>query len=942
MRVGYSFQCMEYFLRKPKTENRKPKTENRKPKTENRKPKTEVPSAHSFPDVARFPLPGDNVAIATRRLEAGDTIRIEDRILALNYTVQEGHRFAAVPIREGDSLLSWRLPFGHALRTIEPGEYVCNQVTIDAFTHRNVDFALPAKPNFGEQIVPYRFDEAAFHPTGPTERSEDKLYFEGYRRSSARGVGTRNTIVILGVTSRSSSYAKQLEERLKDRIALHPNIDGVAALAHSEGSGREEHHNLEFLLRALAALFVHPNVGAVLAVDYGVDPVTSGMLEDYLEHHRYPYRELPHRFLTLRGHFSKDLEEGETVVNGWLAEVGATARTSQSVEHLNIALQCGGSDAFSGVTGNPLAASVAREIVRRGGSANLGEADELIGGEPYMLSHVRDIETARKFLEYIENFKALLGWHGATAESNPSGGNRLRGLYNIILKSIGAAMKKAPDVRLDFVVDYAERIREPGYYFVNSPGHDVEGLAGQVATGSNVIFFITGNGSVTNFPFVPTIKYITTTRRHELLKNEMDINAGALIDGRAMEDLTRETLEYTLEVASGKQCLGEKAGHSQISLWRNWRQTDDSRVESLLAMSEPDGVPIPISAEEPPPALSRFDAFHTERGYAADQVALVMPTSLCSSQIARMSAFRLNNRGPGLERHVNRYVSLVHTEGCAVAGRDAEGLYHRTLINYMTHPLVRFSLFLEHGCEKTHNDFLRGKLKAEGKDPNRFGWASVQLDGGIRNVLERIDDWFEQTMKSAEPLTRRQARFEHLRVGLMLADPVPESLVQPVARVIRMIVGGEGTVVIPATFGFRDAERLARELQVSGGVEPTLAYGETPDANGFHLMEMPTEHVVEALTGLGAGGVDVILMLVEDKPAQGHPLIPTLQFTVPRDAPAGPLDDFDLVLKGDPATWAEGILDLLLRTASRTYRPRLFEQGNIDFQITRGLLGVSL
>jgi altronate dehydratase len=901
-----------------------------------------MPAAHSFPDVARFPLPGDNAAIATRRLEAGDTIRIEDRTLSLNYTVQEGHRFAAVPIPEGEPMLSWRLPFGHALRTIEAGEYVCNQVTIDAFAHRNVDFEFPANPNFAEEIVPYRFDEATFQPTEPTERCEDKLCFEGYRRSPARGVGVRNRIVIMGVTSRSASYAKQLEDRLQDLVADYPNIDGVAALAHSEGSGREPHHNREFLLRALAALFVHPNVAAVLAVDYGVDPVTSGMLEEYLEKHQYPYRELPYRFLTLTGHFAKDLRVGEETVLGWLPEVNATSRTPQSVEHLNIALQCGGSDAFSGVTGNPLAASVAREIVKRGGSANLGEADELVGAESYMVSHVRDIDTARQFLTYIEDFKALLGWHGATAESNPSGGNRLRGLYNIILKSIGAAMKKSPDVRLDFVVDYAERIREPGYYFVNSPGHDVEGLAGQVATGSNLIFFITGNGSVTNFPFVPTIKYITTTRRHELLKNEMDINAGALIDGRSMEDLTRETLEYTLEVASGKPCLGEKAGHSQISIWRNWRQTDDSQVESLLAMKEPNGVPISIAGEEPPPALSQFSSLHTERGFAADQVALVMPTSLCSSQIARMSAFRLNKKGLGLGRHVNRYVSLVHTEGCAVAGRDGEGLYHRTLINYMTHPLVRFSLFLEHGCEKTHNEFLQKKLEEEGENPDRFGWASVQLDGGIRNVLERIDGWFEQAMESAAEPEREETGLEHLRVGLMLADPIPESLSQPLGRVIRMILGGQGTVVVPATFGFRSADGLREDLHIPESTEPSLAYGETPGLAGFHLMEMPTEHVVEALTGLGAGGVDLILMIVEDKPAQGHPLVPTLQLTVPRDFDAGPLDDFDLVLGGDRSRWTEQILGLLLRTASRKYQPKLFTQGNIDFQITRGLLGVSL
>ncbi len=191
--------------------------------------------------------------------------------------------------------------------------------------------------------------------------------------------------------------------------------------------------------------------------------------------------------------------------------------------------------------------------MRNGGIANLAETDELIGAERYVLKNVKDLETARRFLSTVERFKERVGWHGHTAEDNPSGGNNFRGLYNISIKSIGAARKKDPDVRIDHVIEYAERMREGGFYFMDSPGNDLESVAGQVASGANMIFFTTGNGSITNFPFVPTIKVVTTTGRYDLLSKDMDVNAGAYLDGTPMDDLGREMFERTLHGRLGRE-----------------------------------------------------------------------------------------------------------------------------------------------------------------------------------------------------------------------------------------------------------------------------------------------------------------------------------------------------------------------------------------------------
>ena len=275
------------------------------------------------------------------------------------------------------------------------------------------------------------------------------------------------------------------------------------------------------------------------------------------------------------------------------------------------------------MSGNPLAAYVAKEVIRYGGCANLAETDELIGSEAYVLQNVRDLTTARTFLDTIERFKERVSWHGHSAEGNPSGGNNFRGLYNIAIKSIGAAMKRHPDVCLDYVINYSELMENPGYYFMDSPGNDLESIAGQVASGSNMIFFVTGNGSITNFPFVPTIKIVTTTGRYEMLTKDMDVNAGAYLDGTPMEELGESMLDLTVDVASGERSVGEKAGHSQVSLWRDWKQTGPVDLGPLLTASElKSGEPIPIqtSAADANAEGLQFRALQTETGYRTDQV----------------------------------------------------------------------------------------------------------------------------------------------------------------------------------------------------------------------------------------------------------------------------------------------------------------------------------
>ncbi len=888
-----------------------------------------------FDSIARLPAAGDNVAIATERLAAGVRVRHRGSVFALSHDVLEGHRFASAPVAAGSPLLSWGLPFGIATRDILPGEYACNEKILRVLAERDVGFALPAEPNFRDYLQPHGGGFSVGQQVAPAAVAGG---FEGFRRSGGRGVGTRNVIVILATTSRTAAFAERLAASVRGRAASARGVDGVCAVTHTEGGGERRPHNLEFVLRTLAGFMVHPNVAAVLAVDDGAGAFDNRDLERYARDNRYPLDHVRHRFATLAGDAASELAAWERVVVDWLGEADGAERTVAPLGALKIALQCGGSDAFSGVSGNALAGWVAKELLRHGGSANLAETDELIGAEPYVLANVRDADTARAFLHKIEVFKERARHHGASAEGNPSGGNNYRGLYNIALKSIGAARKKDPDVRLDHVIDYGAPMTAPGYYFMDSPGNDLESIAGQVASGANLILFITGNGSITNFPFVPTLKFVTTTGRFGMLSGEMDVNAGRYNDGLPMEQLGRETFDLMVRVASGQRSKGETAGHAQVQIWRDWPRTDASGLDALRAAPEADGRPLAVVPG--PPAKLDFEALAGERGPACDQVGLIMPTSLCSGQIARLIADRLNRQG---HPAVSRFVALVHTEGCGSA--NTETLYLRTLLGHLRHRCTRRALLLEHGCEKTHNDAVRHYLVDHGLDPSRLGWASVQLDGGITSVASRVSEWFVSELGDAGPPERVEAHADALRLALASDGPIGETLARGLGRLVRGIVNGGGTVVVGANASVaRSREFLSELVSRAEDWRVTLEYGAFAERPGLHVMATPTEDPVETLTGLGATGSDVMLAHVGRTPLQAHPMIPLLQVSGEPAVVGRYAADLDVAL--DPHAAPDAVADTLLRwvgsVASRAYLPKLFAGGNTGFQLSRGPLGLSL
>ncbi|WP_049797659.1 UxaA family hydrolase [Kribbella flavida] len=904
-----------------------------------------------FDEVAVLPEPGDNAAICSRRLDAGTVVDFAGTPVTLPHTVLEGHRIVVRPVRTGEALTSWQTPFARALRDLAVGDYVCTPTSLAAVSARGVD-GLPAAPSASnEPLDPYELDENAVHLGRQVTSVEQPGTFLGYPRAQGPA-GTRNHVVLLATSSRSSGFVTELARRFDGAAAG----DGVVPVAHTEGAEQGTPNNLTLLLATLAGFALNPNVGAVLVVDTEEDLVSGQAIRDFMAERGYPELQVPHAFFTRQAGFEQDLTAAGALIEPWLPVVDAQQRTEVPLADLWIALQCGGSDAFSGVTANPLSGAVAREVIRHGGTAVLAETDELIGAEGYVLKNVRDLPTARRFLRTVQAFKERVGWHGHTAEGNPSGGNVYRGLYNIVLKSVGAARKLDRDVRLDHVIDYAEPVPGPGFVFMDSPGNDLESIAGEVASGCNLIFFTTGNGSITNFPFVPTIKFVTTSARYDLLEAEMDVDAGRYLTGTSMDALTAETLDLTVRVASGEPSAGERAGHSQVSIWRNWRQsgpregisitTDGRTTRKLEDLPTEDrdallpGLPLQVNsaAGAGVPAVRLLEV---DGRQLPEAVGLILPTSLCSGQIA----LRLAGRAE-LEKWagdaVTRMVALPHTEGCGSSGGASEETFARTLLGYLLHPNTRMALLLEHGCEKTHNDYFRAKLVEAGADPSRFGWASIQADGGLDAVTDRVRDWFSSFDLPAPQQV--EGDVGALTVALEARGPLSDDTAEAMALIGHELVAAGGSVVLSSRGALlaHDSFRVAAFGTTPGPVAPTLAHGQRLAAPGWHVMRMPGTDWMETATGFGAGGVQQILAHVAGGTLSAQRFVPVVEISSDPETVAKYGDDLDAVAAGDAADQARTGLDTIAAVASRLQVPKAVASGNVGFQITRGLLGTSM
>jgi len=494
--------------------------------------------------------PRDQVALAMTNLQSGmELVNHQGQVvLTVQQFIASGHKIALQDIDVSALVYRYGQVIGIATQPIRAGEHV--------HTH---NLALPpVQLGAGK--------EAGQQPTTISLRGERQ--FIGYTRSDGR-VGTRNYIAVISTVNCSATVCEKIAHHFSaERLQPYANVDGVIALTHTSGcSIRIGGPEYVWLQRTLAGMARHPNVGAYLLVGLGCE---VNQITDLLKTYGLADHDVPAHSLSIQelGGIRKTVEAGIAAVESVLPVVDSARRTPQPLSGLTLALQCGGSDGWSGVTANPLVGLVADEVVQQGGTVVLAETPEIYGAEHLLTRRAASDEVAQKLLDRVQWWKEHTQRFGTEIDNNPTPGNKAGGLTNIVEKSLGA-VAKGGSTPLTGVYEYAEPVTERGLTFMDTPGNDPISVTGQVAGGSNLVLFTTGRGSVFGFKPSPSIKIATSTALYEHMLDDMDFGAGRVLEGASPIELAEALLDLVIAVASGTPSKSEAqgVGEREFSPW---------------------------------------------------------------------------------------------------------------------------------------------------------------------------------------------------------------------------------------------------------------------------------------------------------------------------------------------------------------------------------------
>ena len=480
----------------------------------------------------------DNVVVVRTDILAGTAVAEEAATTASH--IPAGHKFATAPIAKGSPVRKYDQIIGFATEDIAPGEHVhTHNVEVRDF-ERDYLFCQDVK-------------EVAFVP------EHERATFQGYRRTDGLAA-TRNYIGVLTSVNCSATVARYIADSFKGpALDAFPNVDGVVALTHGTGCGMastgEGHDQLR---RTIAGYARHPNFASVLLVGLGCEAM---QISAVLKGEQLETGDNLHT-MTIQdtGGTRATVAAGIARIKEMLPVADRAERETIPASELVLALECGGSDAYSGISANPSLGAAADLLVRHGGTACLAETPEIYGAEHLLTRRAISEEVGQKLIEKIRWWEDYTARNNGEMNNNPSPGNKLGGLTTILEKSLGAAAKGGTTNLVD-VYSYAEPITARGFVFMDTPGYDPASVTGMVAGGANVVCFTTGRGSVFGCKPVPSLKLATNSAMYNRMAEDMDINCGPVVDGEAsVQDVGELIFETILATASGAPTKSEELG----------------------------------------------------------------------------------------------------------------------------------------------------------------------------------------------------------------------------------------------------------------------------------------------------------------------------------------------------------------------------------------------
>ena len=449
-----------------------------------------------------------------------------NKLDSVEINAQTGHKYARVPIKAGEAVIKYGEVIGYATQDIAIGEHV--------HTH-NLKTALEGKLEY------------AYEPFEPIVKEKPcEAYFDGYLRENGE-VGIRNDIWIIPTVGCVNKTAERLAKLTGAKCYTHPY--GCSQLGDDQLTTQ----------KILSAMVRHPNAGGVLVLGLGCENNNIGVFKGVLGEYN-PERV---KFLVAQEH-EDEIAAGVALIEELKAYAENAKRVKIPASRLIVGLKCGGSDAFSGISANPLVGRFCDELCSVGGACVLTEVPEMFGAEHLLMKRCASKEIFNKTVSLINDFKDYYTRHNQVIYENPSPGNKAGGITTLEEKSLGCIQKGGFSTVVD-VLNYGEKVTKSGLSLLNGVGNDMVAVTNLMASGAHLILFTTGRGTPLGSA-VPTVKISTNRSLYERKRSWIDFDASPTLDG---EELTASLFDYVLRVASGEATQNEKNGYEEIAIFKD-------------------------------------------------------------------------------------------------------------------------------------------------------------------------------------------------------------------------------------------------------------------------------------------------------------------------------------------------------------------------------------
>lgn len=452
--------------------------------------------------------------------------------------IPAGHKRALKAIKKGEKIIKYGNPIGIATADIAEGEWV--------HTHN-------LKTGLGDLL------DYSYEPEVKPLAEQKAATFMGYKRANGK-VGIRNEVWIIPTVGCVNNIAQIIER--KGQELIKGSVEGIHSFAHPYGCSQlgEDHLNTQ---KALAGLINHPNAGAVLVLGLGCENNTIDGLKQVVG----DYDENRVKFIVCQEH-EDEVAVALEVLAGLVDFAAGFTREEVPASELVIGLKCGGSDGFSGITANPLVGAVSDRLISQGGTSMLTEVPEMFGAETLLMKRCVNEEVFNKTVSLINNFKTYFIKHDQVVYENPSPGNKKGGISTLEDKSLGCTQKGGSAPVVD-VLTYGEPVQAKGLNLLQAPGNDLVAATALSVSGAHMVLFTTGRGTPFGAP-VPTVKISSNNELYAKKKNWIDFNAGQLLLGKTMDEVSTEFYNYLLDLASGRiQAKNEEQGIRDLAIFKD-------------------------------------------------------------------------------------------------------------------------------------------------------------------------------------------------------------------------------------------------------------------------------------------------------------------------------------------------------------------------------------